>query len=216
LTHQDCLIKLRRSIESFLHRALQQKEQRLRVLDGINRLDDIARGDTGDRFGEAVGEWFARHNPRLDQGEFRPGDIDRIGGILKQIQEGLKDRESSPEMQKISSEIDRWDEAVGRSGRSITLKRGPEARAPQDDSIALFAGTLEKTTGLFGDLSAGRKHLLSVLDESLKAAQLQNNREALLLSAVIIYYLKSGGYKVEPYVKRLKEAERLQKEASHA
>jgi len=217
LTQQDCLIKLRRTVESFLERALEQKQQRLSVLDGINRLDDIARGDSDDRASEAVGEWFARHNRQLEQGEFRLGDVDRIGSILHEIQKGLKGKESSPEMRKISSEIDRWGEAVRRSGRSITLKRGPEAEVTDDDSISLFGKTLIRASELFADLSGGRKHLLSVLDECLKTALMQKNREALLLSGFIIYYLKSGGYKVEPYVKRLREAERLQKEvAAHA
>ena len=64
---------------------------------------------------------------------------------------------------------------------------------------------------LHADLSVGKGHLLSVLDDALKKATLQDNEEALLLSAFMIYCLKQNGYKVEPYVKRLREAEGLQK-----
>jgi len=187
------------------------------ALDGINRLDDIARSDFGDRSAEAIGEWFARHNSQLEEGRFRPGDIDRISRILGQIQNRLSGGASSPETRKISAEIDRWNQTARKSSRSLTLKRGPEAKTPEDDSLTLFGKTLSRASELFADMSGGRKHLLSVLDEALKTAVVQKNREALLLSAFMIYYLKSGGYKVEPFVKRLKDAERLQKEmASHA
>jgi hypothetical protein len=213
LSQRDSLIKLQRTLESFLQRAVQQKQSRLSVLDGINRLDDIAR-DKGGGVEGAVGEWFARHNGQLESGDFRPGDIDRIGRIMSQIQRGLDTKGSSPELRKISSEIDRWGAAARPSSRSVTLKRGPESIAGEDDSVSLFGKTLARASGLYLEMSAGRSHLLSVLDESLKSAQIQKNREALLLSAFIIYYLRSGGYKVEPYVKRLKEAERLAKDAA--
>ena len=95
----------------------------------------------------------------------------------------------------------------------MVLTRGPEV-APGDfdgDTIALFSHRWERLTLLLADLSGGKEHLLSVLDDALKKATLQNNEEALLLSAFMIYYLKQNGYKVEPYVKRLKEAEGLRK-----
>ena len=214
MSRPESLKKLQHTLESFLERAIGQKEQRLTVLEGINRLDDIAQNELGDTTGEAVGEWFARHNHQLEQGDLRPGDIDRIGHILHEIKGGLDRNAGSPEVRKIASEIDRWEEAARRSKNSLTLKRGPESAKPEDDSISLFGKTLARASGMFLEMSAGRKHLLSVLDEALKSAEIQKNREALLLSAFIIYYLKSGGYKVEPYVKRLKEAERLQKEAT--
>jgi hypothetical protein len=55
----------------------------------------------------------------------------------------------------------------------------------------------------------GRKHIMSALDDLLKSAYLQQNEQALLLSAFVIYYLRQKGYKVEPFVKRLKAAESL-------
>ena len=57
---------------------------------------------------------------------------------------------------------------------------------------------------------------MSVLDEALKSAELQKNKEALILSAFIIYYLKTGGYMVDPYVMRLKQAERKLEEGFDA
>ncbi len=216
MSRADSLRTLEKTLESFLERALQQKEKRLSVLDGINRLDDIARDDSDTSTTEAVGDWFARHNQQLKQGDLRPADIDRIGSILQNIKSRLSDR-TTPETAKLTSEIDRWDRVAKKSNRSITLKRGPESQKTDDDSISLFGKTMARTSGLFLSKAKGRKHLISVLDESLNSAALQKNREALLLSGFIIYYLKIGGYKVEPFVKKLKEAERIQKEsAAHA
>jgi hypothetical protein len=65
---------------------------------------------------------------------------------------------------------------------------------------------------MFKGIAHGRKHVLSALDSALRSATVQRQKEALLLSGFIIYYLKQNGYKVEPYVKRLKEAERLIRE----
>jgi hypothetical protein len=216
LSRADSLRTLEKTLESFLDRALQQKEKRLSVLDGINRLDEIARDDSGASTTEAVGDWFARHNQQLKQGDLKPVDIDRIGGILQHIKSRLSDN-TTPETAKLSSEIDRWDKVAKSPSSSITIRRAPENQKTKDDSISLFGKTMARTSGLFLGKAKGRKHLISVLDESLNSATLQNNREALLLSGFIIYYLKVGGYKVEPFVKRLKEAERVQKEsAAHA
>ena len=99
----------------------------------------------------------------------------------------------------------------GRIGPGkTTLKRGEEIR--EDDSIALFSTTLEDIQGLYLDMAERQKHVLSVLEDALKSARLQKNRQALLLAGFLIYYLKQGGYKVSPYVRRLKDAERVVQE----
>lgn len=82
---------------------------------------------------------------------------------------------------------------------------------PFEDSIALFRKQIDRLTGRFADSAENRMHLLSVLDDTLKSAELQKSKDALILSALIIYYLKQSGYLVLPYVERLREAEKLQK-----
>ncbi len=219
-------------LESFLDRAVALKEQRLEVLGGINRLDDIARGvQRGEDFTDQMGGWFAEHSQWLNSETLRAGDRNRIGGILGEIKKELGVSEySSPAIHKISSEIDRWtpsgasptpdnrlgvkaehnQRSEGAGRRVIVLRRGAEAaEESQVDSISLFGTTLEQITALFKDVAGNRKHLMSVLDDALESAKIQNNKEALLLSALIIYYLKQNGYKTEPFVKRLKTAERL-------
>ncbi len=203
-------------LESFLDRALAQKEERFTVLDGINRLDDITRAThNGDDTAEPVGNWLAEHNRWLAEDRLKPGDIDRISNMLGKISRTLESGDgSTAQTDKIGSEIEDWQKVARTVRPKLTLKRRPESAGDSSsDSIALFDNTLERLSGLFRDLSHSKQHLLSVLDGALESAHLQKSTDALLLSAFMIYYLKQGGYKVEPYVKRLKEAEKLLKEA---
>ena len=219
MSRTQTLKELEQVLESFLDRVVRLKGHRLDVLSGINRLDDIARGvKTGPELTEDVGNWFADHNTWLDEEALRPADRKRIGEILGTIGKELGPvTESTPEIEKIYSEIKRWTETMRPGGPSLTLKRGPEvapAAQPTADRIQAFAATLDRIRDMYADMAGSSKHILSILDDSLKKATLQRDKEALILSAAVIYYLKQNGYKVEPYVKRLKEAEREQ-ERSH-
>jgi len=213
LSRTDTLKSLETLLESFLDRVVTMKEDRLRVLEGIDRLDDIARQSSqGVDVTDRVGDWFAEHNQWLTDSNLRPADLSRISSLLGQFKDRLRQGpESSPAEDKINAEIDRWEQTNQKVAPRLVLKRGPEVRAvpeqPGGDTIALFDKKLARLTAIFKDYSGGKQHILSVADDLLKAALLQSNKEALILSAFIIYYLKQSGYKVEPYVKKLREAE---------
>ena len=81
-------------------------------------------------------------------------------------------------------------------------------------SVETFTRQMQSLLALWEGVSDHRPHILSALDDLLKSAYLQHNREALLLSGFIIYYLRQNGYLVEPYVKRLKAAESLIKQGN--
>ena len=217
MSRTETLHKLEGVLESFLDRAIKMKESRLGVLDGINRLDDLAAGfKTGQDLAEEVGDWFAQHSRWLNSDVLKAADRTRIADILSEIKTDLTDSEDSPASGKIGSEIDRWAKEAPPLHQKLVLKRGPESVATDidtADTLTPFANLLGGLDQLFGEVSRSKAHLLSALDEALKKANLQKNKEALILSALTIYYLKQNGYKVEPYVTRLKEAERLIKEA---
>jgi hypothetical protein len=232
VSQQQVLVQLEQVLEAFLDRVVTFKEPRLRVLEGINRLDDIARTTEDSlEMTDRIGEWFAANNPLLNEKRLRAADVNRISGILGEIRSRLDlTDEAPPAMHKISSEIERWKHAASGEREKIVLRRGPEQMsqpapaphpaptAPDDsDSIARFERFFEHAHNLFKDFSGNKKHLLSALDDSLLAATVGKNKDALILSAFIIYYLKQNGYKVEPFVKRLKKAEELIKGGlSHA
>ena len=211
-------------LESFLEKVVTLKEERLSVLEGINRLDDIARtSEEGFDVTDRVGDWFAEHNQWINEQVLRQGDVDRINGILGEIKNQInKTPEVSPAARKISSEINRWSdsdltkttpEKTEPSKQKIVLKRRPEESPTLTEPTLLdFSRVLMNCDIMLKRLSDKKLHILSVLDEALNKANLQKDKQALILSAFIIYYLKQNAYKVEPYVKRLKEAERLFKE----
>ncbi len=236
----DTLKSLEIVLESFLERAVGLKANRLQVIDGIDRLDDIVRGslaETSDDpdLTDRVGNWLAEHNGWLGGEDLRPGDRNRLSKIMSSLKQGLvQAADQSPAGLKIAGEIHRWHtrlaspsktrrkppESSGTgttTGRKLVLRKGPETldeaglHPSSEDSVGLFAASLQTMTDLFKDMSQDRLHLMSVLDNALSKATLRPDREALLLSALTIYYLKQNGYMVEPFVKRLKEAERLQK-----
>jgi len=215
-------------LESFLEKVVTLKEERLQVLEGINRLDDIARSsEDGFDVTDRVGDWFADHNRWINEQVLRTGDVDRIKGILSEIKNQIGDTpESSPAAKKISSEINRWSdtgltkltpEKPKPHQQKLVLKRGSEELpAINEPTLLDFSKTLMHCDMLLKRLADKKLHILSVLDETLDKANLQKDKQALILSAFIIYYLKQNAYKVEPYVKRLKEAERHFKEVKDA
>jgi hypothetical protein len=233
VSRSDTLKSLEVVLESFLSRAVALKAKRLPILDGINRLDDIARlGDETDLLSaddktDQIGGWFAEHQTWINDQTLRPADRDRISQILGSIRRELtKSTGKSAAETKIAAEIDRWQGRMAseptastvktnQSTRKLVLRKGTESldeasvHPSSEDSIALMGTNLRNITDLFTDLAQDRNHLMSILDDTLNSATLQKNREALLLSALIIYYLKQNGYMVKPFVRRLKEAERL-------
>ena len=210
-------------LESFLHRAVELKGDRLTVLEGINRLDDIARlGSAQENLSMEVGNWFAEHNGWLNEKTIRPADAGRISSILSRIRDGLEIKsEKSQETEKVNSEIDRWQDILkpepkklDSSLQKLVFKRSGETIAEiEKDSILKFTEQFEAMFERWKNVSGGRQHILSALDDCLNSAYMQLNEEALILSGFIIYYLRLKNYLVEPYVKRLKAAESLIKKA---
>ncbi len=204
-------------LETFLDRVVFLKEKKLNVLDGINRLDDIGlMANQGEDVTDEIGNWFAEHNKWLTDRTLQDTELNRITGMLSKIKQEINiDNDSSMAQQKISSEIDRWNNKEEKTAPILTLMRKPETAETEPDTsadtISLFVKRLTKMTALFMDYSNSKNHILSVLEDILRKASTETSKDALILSAFIIYYLKQNGYKVEPYVKKLKEAETLYK-----
>lgn len=220
MSRTQTLEKLASLIESFLEQVVVLKEKRLSVLEGINRLDDIARQKIDDiNITDGIGDWFAQHNRWLTENNLKPADINRISGILEKIKTELKiNPDSSPAENKISAEISRWAEKVEPVKQKIILKRTSEKpevyKESGMDTISLFSNNLSRLADIYKDYCQGKIHILSVLDDLLQAAKLQKNKDTLILSGFIIYYLRRNDYKVEPYIKKLKEAETIILESS--
>ncbi|MEE8150010.1 MAG: hypothetical protein V3T75_06110, partial [candidate division Zixibacteria bacterium] len=140
-------------LASFLHRVVELKGERLALLESINRLDDIARQESTQKdFSMEVGDWFAEHNDWLTEKTIRPEDASRISKILSQIKDGLRTSpEISQETEKISSEIERWQDTLTPGPRKLdstlpklVLRRGGETISEiEKDSILKFTEHFE-------------------------------------------------------------------------
>lgn len=217
-------------LTSFLEKAIAGKAERLAILTGINRLDDVARRSSDSaQVADDLGGWLAQYQFWLRDPEvLKTADRNRLTDILGVIQKELAVRDdSSPEQRKLSEQVNRWRSRLGEIGsasqstrQSLTLRRPPEKGAAEsaepDSSIEKFGEVLQRLATLFGAQRGNRAHLLTILDDTLKKAELQQHPDSLLLAATMIYYLQHSGYLVGPYVARLKDAERAQREASHA
>ncbi len=210
MSYLSTLERLESVLESFLERATAARGQRLEVLDGINGLDDIARSaQQGQSIVDPLGDWFADHQRWLSRDWLRPQDFNRISRILAEISGEMRQSvDDSPSACKIHSELDRWTEQIRQASQRLVLKRGPEATAPaRSRTTATFDGLLARLQVLCRSYATDEKHLMSILDKALQEASVRHDKDALLLSGFVIYYLKLNGYKVEPYVQRLKQAE---------
>ena len=220
MSQVETLKKLENVLESFLAEVVSIKEKRLNIAEGINRLDDIIhKSEETENITDNIGQWFASHNKWLNDHNLKSTDFQRINTILSEIKNKLRiSSDSSPAEIKIKNEIDRWKGVEQTLNHRVVLKRPAESIKPDnesyDNTITLFINKLTFLGGLFRDYADNKKHILSVLDDLLKSATIQTNKDALILSAFIIYYLKQNGYKIEPYVKKLKEAETKYKEGS--
>ena len=221
MSQDSTLIKLESMLEGFLEVVVAKKEEQIEVLGAISRLDDISHGiQEGDDLTAEMGEWFAKNNRWLASDILKEDERSRIDMLFKEIRRELRvSEDSSPAIGKIASEIDRWHNTARQGGHKVVLKRGQDIAPPPgnsedlDDTVSKFENQMERLGSLFASSAGRKKHLLSVLDDTLKSATLQNNKDALILSALIIYCLKQNGYLVKPYIERLREAEILQKGA---
>ncbi|UCD16526.1 MAG: hypothetical protein JSV44_08650 [Candidatus Zixiibacteriota bacterium] len=200
------LRKLEATLEHFIARMLDTEASRIETYKNINTLDEIARDSRrGRHVYSRLGDWLARNSLTVHKERLKHEDISRIGSLFNDIQNGLDT--ADPESKKLSDEIDRWRARGFVPKRKLILKM----KLPvQTTSIAdRFAELLKKENEYFALESQRSPHLLSVLDEALKSAAAKEDRMYIHLAGAIIYYLKMNGYKIGPYVKRLKEIERL-------
>jgi hypothetical protein len=200
-------------IDSFLDRAVATKSARLKILEGLNRLDDIEQNfDPSGKPADKLSGWLSDYSTWKTDPSLKPADRNRIRSALGTIQGKIgQSRVTSPELSKMDAEIERWQASAGKPSRTIVLRRKPEAAEEVTiDIIAPIKATLIDMIGLLEEKGQSRGHILSVLDDLLKSAELQQNPKALLLSAFVIYYMRQNGYRVEPYVRRLRQAELAQ------
>jgi hypothetical protein len=205
LARLETLKKLEATLERFLDKVVASEGDRVDIFGGIDSLDDIARDSLKGRLiNRQLGRWFARHNRLVDNAKLEETEVSSIANLLGEIRAGLDSND--PETRKLSEEIERWKDKGIVPKRKLVLKLKSEK---QDQTITdKFRGLLKQEKDYLDFEQKSSDHLLTILDDVLKSADAKEDTMFIHLAGSIIYFLKMNGYKVEPFVKRLKEIER--------
>jgi len=204
LNRLDELKKLESVLENFFERFAEQESERIETLGSIDSLDEIARDSLkGRHINNRLSNWIVQNRTLIENKRLGKSAFSAVGNLLSEIRTGFD--ETDPEAQKLAREIDNWrrDGLIG--GRKLVLTRGPEIRQPE--MAGEYLETLRKEAELLGFYIEEGRHILSILDDVLKSAAVKIDQMYFHLAASIIFYLKTAGYKTEPYVRRLKELE---------
>ena len=201
------------TLERFLTSVGKLETEQISTLRSINVLDDIARDSLKGRYvNNRLGDWMAKNRLLVDEGRLKKSAISAVGNLLSEIRKGLDI--SDPESKKLSEEIENWRAKGIVPGRKLVLARPPEN--PDQDISLKFSKLFKQEADLLAFYFEKGDHILSILDDLLKSAEAKEDPMYMHLAGSIIYFLKGGGYKIEPYVKRLKAVEKKKFGEAHA
>ena len=199
------LKRLESTLESFLSRAVESEKGKIEALHSLETLEEMARDSLkGRHIGNRLGDWLARNQSAFQHDRFSAEDLTFVGNLLSDIRSGLDG--ADPESVKLSEEIGRLREKGVIPKRKLILKMKSRS-TEEDDLLGKFVELSKREAEYVGSGLFHQRHLLSVLDDVLKSAAAKEDRMYVHLAGSIIYFLKMKGYRVEPFVKRLKEIE---------
>jgi hypothetical protein len=200
VTQTQTYARLETGLAQLIDGLLARKEEQFGFLLAVNRLDDILQDlqngvpvlprlaefldETRTRFPVATlstpqRRWLAEYYGKLyEQVINHPGDANL------RLAEELKDRLK----------------ALGQGIFRLTLK-APEEQASLADR---FYSLLRRESEELNMLLSEQDHMLTCLDDLLKSAEVRKDIMYRHLAASLIYFLQLEGYKVDPYIKRLR------------
>ena len=179
---------------------LAQKSDRMEFLIGLNRLDDILIDHrNGQPITEALTGFLNDLRHWRNDNVLQPAQRKRLSGFLSETFQALMEATDADGM-KLAEEVKEWLREMGGGAFRLTLKRPKEQTSLNDR----FSSLIERESVELKMLLSQYDHLLTCLDDVLKSAEAKSDPMYRHLAASIIYYLKIEGYKIDPYVKRLR------------
>jgi len=212
LSQLGTLKRLESTLDRFLTTIAKHETAQIETLESINILDDIARDSLKGRYiKNRLGDWMAKNRMLVNDGRLKNTAIAAVGNLLNDIRGGLD--LTDPESKKLDDEIGNWFSKGVVPGRRVVLTR--PAEKPDPNLAYEFADIIKRESDEISYHLEKGDHILSMLDDILKSAEAKEDRMYLHLAGSIIYYLKNSGYKIEPYVRRLKNLESNNSGAGH-
>jgi len=204
LSRLQVLKKLESTLENFLGQAVEPKKTSIEMRNSIDTLDNIAGESLRGRYiSNQLTNWLSQNRFFLESDNINESEITKVANFLSNIKSGLDN--SDPRSQELIKEIDNWRDKGVIPKRKLILKLKP--KTGEKNLLKEFMDIVSRESLYINSGEFDNMHLLSVLDDILKSAELKEDRMFIHLAGSIIYYLKANGYKVDPFVKRLKEIE---------
>ncbi len=195
------LKRLELNLKHLLTSVARLETDQIETLNSINILDDIARDSLKGRYvNNRLGSWMANNRVLVDEGRLKKTAISAVGNLLSDIKNGLD--KTDPESKKLFDEINSWFTKGVVPGRKVVLSRPPEIS--ESDLTEQYFELFKKETEQLTYYKEHGDHILSILDDILKNAEVKNDPIYLHMAGSIIYYLKNKGYKIDPYVRKLR------------
>ena len=196
----ETLNRLESHLTRLIDGMLERKADQVNFLLGLNQLDDILRlHEQGKPVADKTARFLADYQGWQDKEALTPAQRKRLseflGDLFQRLHEG-----SDPDGRKLAEEVKEWLRAMGDGAFRLVLKR-PKEQMPLAEC---FRDLMARESRELDALIAQHDHLLTVLDDLLKSAETKTDTIYRHLAASVIYFLQMEGYKVEPYVKRLR------------
>ncbi|MEE9442821.1 MAG: hypothetical protein V3V99_09170 [candidate division Zixibacteria bacterium] len=180
---------------------ITQKSPQIDFLIGLNQLDDIysecRRGTLNE---EKLTRFLSEKKGWLETIQSLPSQQSQAARLLSGLYNELIYYDDAS-YQKLAEELKIWIKSLGQGSFKLTLKKGEE-KVPLTDQYQLM---LRREVLEMDNLIEKHGHLLTCLNDIIKSAESKTDSVYLHMAASVIYFLQMEGYKVDPYVKKLKE-----------
>lgn len=201
MNYSTTIERLEERLTHLIDGMLERKGIQVDFLIGLNQLDDILqRHNSGKLVTNELAGYIAEYREIFTAKTLAGPHKKRLGEALSIFYRdflGSKDADSD----KLADEIKDWLKELGDHSFKITLK-GPTEQASLADR---FYSLLHRESQEINILLEQNDHLLTCLDDLLKSAEAKEDYMYQHLAATLIYFLQMEGYKVDPYVKKLRE-----------
>lgn len=193
--------RLETRLSHLIDSMLARRSRQIDFLIGLNHLDDILLGLSENRpVAESVTQFLSDHQYWLANGYLDTYQKNRLGQFLSSLIESLINRDDNDHF-KMAEEIKEWSQRLGTGSYRLILRSAGEQVPLADRYNSLLKRESEEMDVLLSE----RGHLLTCLDDILFMAENRENKMYQHMAASLIYFLKIEGYRVDPYIKRLRK-----------
>lgn len=196
------LDRLEDRLVSLVDGMLIRKASQIDFLVLLNRLDDILTAiQNGKQIVTSLSALLIEFPDTADH--LSSAQRGRLGQLLTALYGQLVQHDDL-DHRKLAEEVKNKLQAFGGRITRLSLKR-PEEKASLTDRFRLL---MHRETQEMAELVEKNGHLLTCLDDLLKTAEIRDDVIYRHMAAAIVYFLQMEGYKVGPYVKKLRDLEK--------